>query len=141
MHVQNRTVASGVDPVRAGIGLNEETIEMRNLILAGALALVVLSPLTAAAQQRAAPAPGAPTTIEGVASAKVLAIGFGALLGAVAAQALVAGEGVTLVGGAAGGLLAAWWYDNSNGGATRAAMRGTGASPALARAERLALAR
>jgi hypothetical protein len=124
-----------------GDRFNRETIEMRNLILAGALALLVLSPLSAAAQQRAAPAPAAPATIEGVSSAKVLAIGFGALLGAVAANALVAGEGVTLVGGVAGGFLASWWYDNSNSGATRAAMREQPGSPALARAERLALAR
>lgn len=113
---------------------------MRNLILVGALALLVLAPLPAAAQQRAAPAP-APTAIEGVSSAKVLAIGFGAILGAVAANALVVGEGVTLIGGIAGGLAASWWYDNSSGGATRAAMRERIGEPSLARAERLALAR
>jgi hypothetical protein len=116
---------------------------MRNLILAGALALLFLSPLTAAAQQRAAPAPAAPapTIIEGMSSSKVLTIGAGALLGVVAAQAIVAGEGLTLVGAAAGGLVAAWWYDNSGGGATRAAMHAQTGAPALARAERLALAR
>ncbi len=111
---------------------------MRNLILVGAFALLVLAPLTAAAQQKPTP-PAA--TAEPVPSAKVLAIGIGALLGAVAGQAIVAGEGVTLVGGAAGGLLAAWWYDNSGGGATRAAMRATAPVPELASAERLALAR
>ena len=115
---------------------------MRNLILVGALALLVLLPLTAAAQQRAAPAPAAPApTIEGMSSTKVLTIGAGALLGVVAAQAIVAGEGLTLVGGAAGGLLAAWWYDNSGSGATRAAMNAQTEAPALARAEHLALAR
>ena len=122
---------------------------MRNLILVGALALLVLSPLPAAAQQRAAPAPpptapAAPVpqaAVEGVSSAKVLAIGIGALLGAVAAQAIVAGEGVTLVGGAAGGLLAAWWYEVASSGPTRAAMREPAGAPFLARTERLALAR
>jgi uncharacterized membrane protein YebE (DUF533 family) len=115
---------------------------MRNLILVGALALLLLSPLTATAQQRAAPAPAAPApTIEGLTSTKVLTIGAGALLGVVVAQAIVAGEGLTLVGAAAGGVLAAWWYDNSGGGATRAAMRAQTGAPALARAERLALAR
>jgi hypothetical protein len=74
-------------------------------------------------------------------SVKVLTIGAGALLGVVVAQAVVAGEGLTLVGAAAGGLVAAWWYDNSGGGATRAAMHSRTAAPALARAERLALAR
>jgi len=108
---------------------------MRNLILVGALALLVLSPLTAAAQEKA------PAAIEGVSSAKVLAIGFGAILGAVAANALVVGEGVTLLGGIAGGLAASWWYDNSSGGAARAAMRQPIGAPSLASAERLALAR
>ena len=119
---------------------------MRNLIIVGALALLVLSPLPAAAQQRAAPAPApaAPApqaAVEGVSSAKVLAIGIGALLGAVAAQAIVAGEGITLVGGAAGGLLAAWWYEVASSGPTRAAMREPAGAPFLARTERLALAR
>ena len=124
---------------------------MRNLIIIGALALLALSPLQAAAQQRAAPAaapapaaPAAPapqSAIEGVTSAKVLSIGIGALLGAVAAQAIVAGEGITLVGGAAGGLLAAWWYEVASSGPTRAAMREPAGAPFLARTERLALAR
>jgi len=114
---------------------------MRNLILVGAFALLVLSPLTAAAQQKPTP-PTAPTAAtEPVPSAKVLAIGIGALLGAVAGQAIVAGEGVTLIGGAAGGLLAAWWYDNSSGGSTRAAMHAAAPVPELASAERLTLAR
>src|SRR6266567_6092120 len=72
-------------------------IDMRNLILVGAFALLILSPLTALAQQK----PAAPT-VEPAPSAKVLAIGIGALLGAVAGQAIVAGEAVTLIGGAAG---------------------------------------
>ena len=117
---------------------------MRSLILVGAFALLVLSPLTAAAQQKAAPAPATPpaaSAAEAVPSAKVLAIGIGALVGAIAGQAIVAGEGVTLVGGAAGGLIAAWWYDNSSAGPSRAAMHAEAAGPELASAERLALAR
>jgi hypothetical protein len=114
---------------------------MRNLMLVGAFALLVLSPLTAAAQPKAAPPPPVQSTAQGVSGAKVLAIGVGALVGAVAAQAIVFGEGVTLVGGAAGGLLAVWWYDNLSGGPTRAAMREPAGGPELARAERLALAR
>jgi hypothetical protein len=119
-------------------------MDMRSLIVVGAFALLVLSPLTAAAQQRPAPSPAAPpaaSAAEAVPSAKVLAIGIGALLGAVAGQAIVAGEGVTLVGGAAGGLIAAWWYENSNAGPTRAAMHAEVAGPELASAEHLALAR
>jgi hypothetical protein len=112
---------------------------MRNVILVGAFALLVLSPLSAVAQQKAAPPP--PAAAEAVSSAKVLAIGIGALLGAVAAQAIVAGEGVTLVGGAAGGLLASWWYDNPGSGPIRAPMHARAEGPEPARAERLALAR
>ena len=115
---------------------------MRNVILVGAFALLVLSPLTAVAQQKAAPAPPPPlAAAESVTSAKVLAIGIGALLGAVAAQAIVAGEGVTLVGGAAGGLLASWWYDNPGSGPIRAPMHARAEGPEPARGERLALAR
>jgi predicted MFS family arabinose efflux permease len=112
---------------------------MRNLILVGALALLLLSPLTAVAQQRAAPAPPPPAAA-GVSSSKVLAIGIGALLGAVAANAIVAGEGVTLVGGAAGGLLAAWWYDNPEAGPTRAALHAQAEGSEQARGVRLASA-
>lgn len=112
---------------------------MRNLILVAALALLVLAPLTASAQQRAAPAPppAAPRAAEGISSNKIVAIGVGALLGAVVGQAIVTGEGITLIGGAAGGLLAAWWYEVGSGGSsTRAAMREQPGMPALARAER-----
>ena len=109
---------------------------MRNLILVAALALLVLSPLTAAAQQK----PVVPPTIEGVSTGKVVAIGVGAILGSVVAQAVIVGEGVGLVGGVAGGLLAWWWYDNSSG-ATRAALRQPIEAPSLASAERLAMAR
>ena len=123
---------------------------MRSVILAGALALLVVSPLTATAQQRIPPKPPVGPSVEGVSSAKVLAIGVGALLGAVAGQAIVAGDGITLVGGAAGGLLAAWWYEGASEGSNRVAMRQHVAMPAagepvavpvLARDERVASAR
>jgi hypothetical protein len=114
---------------------------MRNLILVGALALLVLSPLTAAAQQTPAPAPVIPPTIEGVPTAKVLAIGVGVLAGAVVVEVIAGGDVAAVVGGAAGGLLAAWWYDNSSGNLTRATMREPAGAPALARAEHLAMAR
>jgi hypothetical protein len=92
MHGRNRCGATSLDRVCLGHRFNWEIIEMRKLILVGALALLVLSPLTAVAQQRAtpSPSPAAPSALEGVSTAKVLAIGFGALLGAVAANALEA---------------------------------------------------
>ena len=117
---------------------------MRNLILVSALAVLVLLPMPAAAQQRAAPAPAAPTpvaqtTIEGFPLDKLLAIGVGAIVGAAAAEAIIGGQVVALIGGVAGGLVGASWYDN--GGSVRLAMREPAGAPTLARAERLALAR
>ena len=112
---------------------------MRNLILVGALALLVLSPWPVAAQQMAAPTPVAQTTIQGFPLNQLLAISVGAVLGAAAAEAIIGGQVVAFVGGVAGGLAGAWWYDND--GSVRAAMREPAGAPALAHAERLALAR
>ena len=54
---------------------------MRNLMLAVVLVLSALVPLSASAQQRPAQAPSAPTlSVEGISSAKILAIGIGAVL-------------------------------------------------------------
>jgi hypothetical protein len=123
---------------------------MRNLVLVGALALLVLSPLAAAAQQKPsaqAPAPAQaststlPPTIEGVPTAKVLVVGAGILAGAVVIEAIAGGEVFAVIGGAAGGLLGAWWYDSANGNLTRASLREPAGLPQLARAERLATAR
>jgi hypothetical protein len=115
--------------------------DMRYLILVGAFALLVLSPLTASAQQKAVQTPTIPPTIEGVPTNKVLAIGVGVLAGAVVGDVLIGSDIIAVLGGAAGGFIAAWWYENSNGSATKAAMREPAGAPMLARAERLALAR
>ena len=114
---------------------------MRKLLLVAALALLVVPPSLANAQQRTPPAPPVRPNLEEVSSAKVLAIGIGALLGAVAGQAIVAGDGITLVGGAAGGLLAAWWYDGAAVGPTRASLHERADWPVPAGGERLALVR
>jgi hypothetical protein len=115
-------------------------MDMRNLVVVGAFALLLLSPLTAAAQTKPVQTPALPPTIEGVPTNKVLAIGAGVLAGAVAAEALVGGELVAVIGGAAGGLIGAWWYENSNGSPTKATMREPMGAPMLARVEHLALA-
>ena len=117
---------------------------MRNLILVGTIAFLILSPLPAAAQQGAAQAPAAltpvaQTTIEGFPLDKLLAIGAGAILGAAMAEAIIGGQVVALAGGVAGGLVGAWWYNG--GGSIRVTLGGPAAAPTLARAERLALAR
>ena len=116
---------------------------MRNLMLAVVLVLSALVPLSASAQQRPAQAaPSAPTlSVEGLSSAKILAIGIGAVLGVVAAEAVLAGDTVGLLGGVAGGVLAAWWYDSASGSPSRAALRQPAVSPIPARDEHFALAR
>jgi hypothetical protein len=115
---------------------------MRNLMLAVVLALSALAPLSASAQQRPAQAPSAPTlSVEGISSAKILAIGIGAVLGVVAVEAILAGDTVGLLGGVAGGVLAAWWYDSASGSPSRAALRQPAVSPIPARDEHFALAR
>lgn len=85
---------------------------MRTLLLASLLVLLFLGPQGALAEPPAAPLQNAPE----IGTAKVLAIGIGAILGAVAAQAIVVGDGVALVGGIAGGVIAAWWYQSQEGG-------------------------
>lgn len=112
---------------------------MRNLILGAVLVLLAIAPLPAAAQQKPIQAPVA--TVEGISTAKVLAIGIGAVLGAVAADAVIAGDGVALLGGALGGVLAAWWYEGASGGASRAALRQPVGTPVPVNAEQLAMSR
>jgi len=115
---------------------------MRNLMLAVVLVLSALVPLSASAQQKPVQAPSAPTlSVEGISSAKILAIGIGAVLGVVAAEAVLAGDTVGLLGGVAGGVLAAWWYDSAGGSPSRAALRQPAVSPIPARDEHFALAR
>ena len=115
---------------------------MRNLMLAVVLVLSAMVPLSASAQQRPAQAPSTPTlSVEGISSAKILAIGIGAVLGVVAVEAILAGDTVGLLGGVAGGVLAAWWYDSASGSPSRAALRQPAVSPIPARDEHFALAR
>jgi energy-converting hydrogenase Eha subunit A len=112
---------------------------VRNLILVAALVLFAMAPLPAAAQQK--PAQTLPATVEGIPTAKIVAIGLGVVVGAVAAEALIVGDGVALLGGALGGVLAAWWYEGASAGASRAALRQPVGTPVPVRAEQLALSR
>jgi hypothetical protein len=110
--------------------------------MGGALALALMAPAAVSAQQRT-PQPSQPpqAASEGVSTAKVLAIGTGAVLGVIAAQAIVIGDGVALVGGVVGGVAAAWWYDSaSESGPTRASLRQPAALPTSASGDRVALA-
>lgn len=85
-----------------------------------ALSLLVLVSTGAVAQQPT-PAPQA-TPLENVNTGKVVAVGVGALLGIVAAEALVVGDAAAIIGGVAGGLVGAWWY---NSGGDSASPRGS----------------
>ena len=89
---------------------------MRAFIVA--LGLTALLPFAALAQPKSAPpAPPAPPTqmmqMDGVKAGKVAAIGVGALLGVIAAEAVVVGDAAAIVGGVGGGIIGAWWYDSS----------------------------
>jgi hypothetical protein len=110
--------------------------KMRKLLLASVLVLLFLVPHGASAQSAAAPpAQNAPE----IGTAKVLAIGIGAILGAAAAQAIVVGDGVALVGGIAGGVIAAWWYQSEEGGKP-AGLRQSLYQPQPSQAKRISLA-
>lgn len=109
---------------------------MRKLLLGSVLVLLFLVPLGASAQSAAAPAQKSAE----VGTAKVLAIGIGAILGAAAAQAIVVGDGVALVGGIAGGVIAAWWYNQSTEGAGPASLRQSLFQPIPPHAQRISLA-
>ena len=115
---------------------------MRAFIIA--LCLLVLLPFGAVAQQPApAPAPAKPAApVEGVNTGKVVAIGVGALLGIVAAEAVIVGDAAAIVGGVAGGAVGAWWYNSSSETAqAKANIRPTAAREAAYHGEMLVLAR
>jgi hypothetical protein len=93
---------------------------MAKLFIGALLSLLLLLPAPSMAEAQAAAQPPA----DSVSTAKVVAIGVGAVLGAVAAEAVVFGDSATLVGGLVGAVIATWWYDASGGyGATRASLR------------------
>ena len=103
---------------------------MRALVIA--LSLLALTSFGAAAQQPAPPAaPSTPAPTDSVKTGKVVAIGIGALLGIVAAEAVVVGDAAAIVGGVAGGVIGAWWYNSSGDSASpRGNVRPTAAQQA-----------
>src|SRR5215467_7704947 len=100
---------------------------MRAVVIA--LSLLVLVSTGAVAQQPA-PAPQA-SPMDNVNTGKVVAVGIGALLGIVAAEAVVVGDAAAIVGGVAGGLVGAWWYSSGSETASpRGNVKQTGAREA-----------
>jgi len=113
---------------------------MYRLLLGMAIAVSLLLPFGASAQQ-ASPPGQTPPTIEGVNTGKLLAIGVGVVAGIAVAEAIGVVDTASLLGGVVGGYLAAWWYDSSNdGGRLRANVRQPAAALAVWRSERLAMA-
>jgi hypothetical protein len=111
--------------------------------LAIALSMLLLVSFGAAAQQPApAPQSPAPAPTESVKTGKVVAIGLGALLGIVAAEAIVVGDAAAIVGGVAGGCIGAWWYSNSGEAASlKANVKPAAAREAAYHGEMLVVAR
>jgi phage tail tape-measure protein len=56
--------------------------------------------------------------MDGMRTGKVVAVGIGALLGIVAAEAIAVGDAAAIVGGVAGGAIGAWWYTSSGDSAS-----------------------
>jgi hypothetical protein len=80
---------------------------MPKLFLLLMVAVIGLLPLSVSAQQKQAPVQ---QEVEGIDPSRLVVIGAGVLLGAVAMEILVAGDLAILAGAAAGGFVTDWWY-------------------------------
>jgi hypothetical protein len=108
-------------------------IVMRAVVVA--LSFLMLVSFGAAAQQ---PAPSPVPDKTG----KIVAIGVGALIGIVAAEAIVVGDAAAIVGGVAGGVIAAWWYESAGDTSSpRGNVKPTAARQAAYHGETLVLTR
>jgi predicted MFS family arabinose efflux permease len=87
---------------------------MQKLLLVLLLAATLLAPAVAFAQPvpPAAPAPDTRTHVYVIRPVQVLAVGAGAVAGAMVLEALGAADVGYLVGAVVGGYLAAIWYDD-----------------------------
>ena len=103
----------------------------RSMIFAFLLASSL--PIGALAQPSPTPStPPAHESKEGMTGGKLVAIGGGAIVGAVLLEVIAVADAATIVGGVGGGFLGAWWYDR-NAGERRAEIRRPTALPAAAR--------
>ena len=83
---------------------------MRKFFLVLMIAVIGIFPLSVSAQNQSPAVPPAPAMIEGIDASRLVVIGAGILIGAVAMEVLVAGDLAILAGAVAGGVLTDWWY-------------------------------
>lgn len=85
---------------------------MRKLVFAVAVSTIGFSLVSARADEQMIlakqDAPAA--NYEGIDSHKVLAIGAGVIIGAVAGYSVLTFRGATILGAVAGGMIGGWWY-------------------------------
>jgi hypothetical protein len=113
---------------------------MYRLLFAVAIAVSLLLPFDASAQQAPPPSQSQPA-LESGSTGRLVAIGVGVIAGVAVAEAIGVVDTASLLGGVVGGYLAAWWYDSSNdGGRMRTNVRQPTAASAVWRSETLALA-
>jgi hypothetical protein len=79
---------------------------MSKLLLVLAVAVIGMMPVSVSAQGQ----PPVAQATESLDPARLVLIGAGILVGAVAMEVLVAGDLAILVGAATGGILTDWWY-------------------------------
>lgn len=98
---------------------------MRRFSWIAAVLFVVMLPFSAMAQQRTpAPQPQPQQQgIDGISTGKLIAIGGGAVIGAVLLESVVVGDAAALAGGVIGGFVGAWWYDSRGEMSQRASLR------------------
>ena len=95
---------------------------MRGILAVLVVCLMALLPVAGNAQP-ATPGPAPAATAMSMDHGKVIAIGLGAVLGAVVLGAPGFMHGATILGAVVGGALGAWWYNGEHGGAPAPTMR------------------
>ena len=83
---------------------------MPKFLLVLTIAVIGMLPLSVSAQVQAPEAPPAQQGFDGIDGSRLVVIGAGILIGAVAMEVLVAGDLAILAGAVAGGFLTDWWY-------------------------------
>ncbi len=75
-----------------------------------AVAVIGILPPAVSAQAQSPAVPPPEQAIEGIDASRVVVIGAGLLIGALAMEVLVAGDVAILAGAVVGGVMADWWY-------------------------------
>ena len=83
---------------------------MPKLLLVLTVAVIGMLPLSVSAQVQAPAAPPVEQSLNGIDASRLVVIGAGILIGAVAMEVLVAGDLAILAGAVTGGFLTDWWY-------------------------------